>query len=103
MHSIPHRSVSDALCPSPTRLLIPRSCFAFYVLTDFLTQMLTHSFTTHHSILAEQHVEAAFVRLKLRQKKVLSAGNQNPFIWVPETIDGALSTTGLVLMMIFPR
>ena len=28
---------------------------------------------------------------------------RNPFIWVPETIGGALSTTGLVLMMIFPR
>lgn len=28
---------------------------------------------------------------------------KNPFNWVPETIGGALSTTGLVLMMIFPR
>ncbi|DBA77905.1 TPA: hypothetical protein ACH3X2_008332 [Trebouxia sp. C0005] len=28
---------------------------------------------------------------------------KNPFIWVPETIGGALSTTALVLMMIFPR
>ncbi len=28
---------------------------------------------------------------------------KNPFIWVPETIGGALSTTGLVLMLIFPR
>ena len=28
---------------------------------------------------------------------------KNPFIWVPETIGGALATTGLVLMIIFPR
>ncbi len=62
MHSIPHaftpscaqsltQSVADALCHSVTHLLNTLSCFAFSVLTDFLTQMLTHVFTKHQSIL----------------------------------------------------
>ncbi len=42
MRSIPHRSLCDALCQSPTRLLITLSCFAFFALTHSLRDSQSH-------------------------------------------------------------
>ena len=41
MRSIPHQSVSDALNPSSTCLLITLLCFAVFVLTNSLMESLT--------------------------------------------------------------